>query len=169
LEQGFDRVSPHPSTAAAMQRGVWATFRAPCLAVGARMDGDTEGVSGRADSGRSVVPLEADGGSWLRGGSRSVLDWLGMAGPTEAFSTVEVSLNTSEPWQAARSSPGAKARVGVVAAVPPLSVMLPSNLIKGTLTHVRAKVMNERSAAAVEEYTRTAGRWGSLVEVRAGG
>jgi hypothetical protein len=74
-----------------------------------------------------------------------VLDPLGVADPPEAFSKVEDSLNISEPWQAARSSPGAKARVEAVAAVPPLSMMLLPNLIKGTLIHVRAKVMNERA------------------------
>jgi hypothetical protein len=131
--------------------------------------GDTEAISGRADSGPSAVPLDADGGSWLRGGARAVLDSLGVADSPEASSKVEVSLNISEPGQAARSSPGAKARVEAVAAVPLLSVMLLPNLIKGTLIHVRAKVMNERNAAAVEEYSRTVGRWGSLVEGQPGG
>lgn len=99
-----------------------------------------------------------------------MLDSLGVADPPKAFSKeVEVSLNTSDPWQAARSSPGAKARVEAMAAAPPLSVMLLPNLIKGTLIHVRAKVMNERSGAVVEEYSRTVGRWGSLVEGQPGG
>jgi hypothetical protein len=98
-----------------------------------------------------------------------MLNSLGVATPPEAFSEVEASLNISDPWQAARSSPGAEARVEAVAAVPPLSMMLLRNLIKGTLIHVRAKVMNARSAAAVEEYSRTVGRWGSLVEGQPGG
>jgi hypothetical protein len=85
-----------------------------------------------------------------------VLESFGVAGPPEAFSKVEVSLNIGEPYQAAPSSPGAKVRVE---AVPALSTMLLSNLIKGTLIHVRAKVMNEQSAPAVEEYSRTVGRW----------
>jgi hypothetical protein len=98
-----------------------------------------------------------------------VLDSLGVATPPEASSEVEASLNISDLWQAARSSPGAEAPVEAVAAVPPLSMMLLSNLIKGTLIHVRAKVMNERSPAGVEEYSRTVGRWGSLVEGQPGG
>jgi hypothetical protein len=58
-------------------------------------------------------------------------------------------------------SPKVEARVRAVAVVvPPLSVMLLlSNLIKGTLVHIRAKVMNERGAAALGEYGLTVGRW----------
>jgi hypothetical protein len=108
-------------------------------------------------AGPSVAPSDANVG-WLRRGSTSVLDSFGVAAPREAFSKVEVSLNIGEPWKAASSSPGAEVRVEAVA-VPALSTMLLSNLIKGTLIHVRAKVMNERSAAAVEEYSRTVGRW----------
>jgi hypothetical protein len=88
-----------------------------------------------------------------------VLDSFGVAAPREAFSKVEVSLNIGEPWKAAGSSPGAEVRVEAVVAVLALSTMLLSNLIKGTLIHVWAKVMNEQSAAAVEEYSRTVGRW----------
>ena len=69
-----------------------------------------------------------------------------------------------------RAEEETKARAeAVAAAVPPLSTILLSNLIKGTLAHVRAKVMNERSAGAVEEYSRTVGRWGSLVGGQPGG
>lgn len=88
-----------------------------------------------------------------------MLDSFGVAAPPEAFSKVEVSLNIGEPYQAASSSPGAKVRVEAVVAVPTLPTMLLSNLIKGTLIHLRAKVMNEQSAPAVEEYSRTVGRW----------
>ncbi len=80
-------------------------------------------------------------------------------------------MSISEPWQPAPSRLGAEARVpalastvAAMAAVVPFPTLLPSNLIKGTLIHVRAKVMNERSATAVEEYSRTVGRWGSLGE-----
>jgi hypothetical protein len=133
------------------------------------MDDDPEGIGGRAASGPSADPLDANGGSWLSGGSRWILSSLGVAAPPEAFSKVEVFLNISEPWQAACSSPGAKVRLEAVAAVPASSTMLLPNLIKGTLIHVRAKVMNERGAPAAEEYSRTVGRWGSLVEGRPGG
>jgi hypothetical protein len=123
-------VPPNHATAAAMKRGLWATVRLPCLGVGARLSGDNEGISDRADSGPSVAPMDANGGNLLGG---SLLD----------------------------SSPKAEARVRAVAVVvPPLSVtLLLSNLIKGTLVHVRAKVMNEQGAAALGEYWLTVGRW----------
>jgi hypothetical protein len=64
------------------------------------------------------------------------------------------------------SSPRVEARVRAVAVVvPPLSVMLLlSNLIKGTLAHVRAKVMNEQGATALGEYW--ANRWALVPELR---
>ena len=128
-------VPPNYAAAAALKRGSWATVRVPCLGVGARLGGDSEGISDRADSGPSVAPIDANGGSLL--GSNllggSLLD----------------------------SSPRVEARVRAVAVVvPPLSVMLLlSNLIKGTLVHVRAKVMNEQGAAALGNTGLTVGRW----------
>jgi len=123
-------VPPNLAAAAALKRGSWATVRVPCLGVGARLGGDSEGISDRADSGPSVAPIDANGGSLL---GSNLLD----------------------------SSPKAGARVRAVAvAVPPLSLrLLLSNLIKGTLVHVRAKVMNEQGAAALGNTGLTVGRW----------
>jgi hypothetical protein len=169
LEQGFDsgECAPLDSGGHAVRRVGPRPGTLPC----SRREGggdNTGGISGSA-AGPSAVTFEANAGSWLRGGSRAVLDSLGGADPPRAFSKVEVSLNISGPWQAGCSGPEAKARVEAVVVGPSLSVMLLPNLIKGTLIHVRAKVMNERSAGAVEEYSRTVGRWGSLVGGQPGG
>jgi hypothetical protein len=94
-----------------------------------------------------------------------VLNSVGMAHSPEAFPNVEASLPIGKPWQLIRPSPRAKARAeAVAAAVPPLSTILLSNLIKGTLAHVRAKVMNEQGAAALGEYW--ANRWALVPELR---
>jgi hypothetical protein len=111
------------------------------------------------------MPLDANGGSWLRRRPGSVLNSVGVAHSPEAFPSVEASLPIGKPLQPIRPSPRAKAPAeAVAAAVPPLSTILLSNLIKGTLVHVRAKVMNEQGAAGLGEYW--ANRWALVPELR---